>query len=73
MPFCASRCDRNKSGYGWKPRCVKGDDLSASMASATDWAFDEIGEIQRAAGRGESIAQPRWPMLILRSPKGWTD
>jgi phosphoketolase len=37
------------TGYGWQPRFVKGDDLSASMASAVDWALDEIREIQRAA------------------------
>ena len=60
------------TGYGWQPRFVTGDDLSASMAAAMDWALNEIRRIQRAARGGESIAQPRWPMLILRSPKGWT-
>ena len=60
------------TGYGWQPRFVKGDDLSASMAVGMDWVLGEIRGIQRAARRGEPIAQPRWPMLVLRSPKGWT-
>jgi xylulose-5-phosphate/fructose-6-phosphate phosphoketolase len=60
------------TGYGWHPRFVKGNDLSASMAAGMDWALGEIRGIQRAARSGEPIAQPRWPMLVLRSPKGWT-
>jgi xylulose-5-phosphate/fructose-6-phosphate phosphoketolase len=60
------------TGYGWQPRFVKGNDLSASMAVGMDWVLGEIRGIQRAARSGEPIAQPRWPMLVLRSPKGWT-
>ena len=60
------------TGYGWKPRFVEGSDLSASMAAGMDWALEKIREIQQAA-RGENpVAQPRWPMLIMRSSKGWT-
>ena len=60
------------TGYGWHPRFIEGDDLSTNMAAAMDWALDEIRRIQHAARSGQAIAQARWPMLILRSPKGWT-
>jgi len=60
------------TGYGWQPRFVEGDELSANMAAAMDWALAEIRGIQAAARAGKPIPQPRWPMLILRSPKGWT-
>ena len=62
-------------GYGWEPLLVAGDepdDVHQQLAAALDRALDRIAEIQHAArtrGRG---ARPRWPMLILRTPKGWT-
>ncbi len=61
------------TGYGWEPRLVSDDgDLSGQMASAMDWALKGIRKIQSAARSGRPISQPRWPMVILRSPKGWT-
>jgi xylulose-5-phosphate/fructose-6-phosphate phosphoketolase len=42
------------------------------FAAALDEALDEISAFQRAARSGDSTARPRWPMLVLRSPKGWT-
>lgn len=61
------------SGYGWTPWIVAGDDLLAAMGSGMDWAFAEIDRLQHAARRGGSpAAAARWPLLILRSPKGWT-
>jgi len=62
-------------GYGWRPIIVAGDDPEAvhqAFAAALDEVLDEIREIQRAArGEGES-ARPQWPMIVLRTPKGWT-
>jgi xylulose-5-phosphate/fructose-6-phosphate phosphoketolase len=59
-------------GFGWHPIIVSGDDLDEAMASALDTAYAEITELQAAARSGNRPARPRWPMLILRSPKGWT-
>jgi xylulose-5-phosphate/fructose-6-phosphate phosphoketolase len=61
-------------GYGYAVRTVEGDDPAAvhqAMATALDAIFDEIAAIQRRARDGES-RRPRWPMLVLRTPKGWT-
>jgi len=62
-------------GYGWRPIIVAGDEPEAvhqAFAAALDEVLDEIREIQRAArGEGES-ARPQWPMIVLRTPKGWT-
>src|SRR5579871_3025277 len=62
-------------GYGYKPYFVEGDDpplMHQLMASTLDKVLDEIAEIQHAA-RVEGVKErPLWPMIILRSPKGWT-
>jgi xylulose-5-phosphate/fructose-6-phosphate phosphoketolase len=60
------------TGYGWQPRIVAGDDLLAQMGEAMDWVFREIDRIQRVARRGTRLTSTHWPLLILRSPKGWT-
>jgi xylulose-5-phosphate/fructose-6-phosphate phosphoketolase len=62
-------------GYGYKPIFVEGDDpetMHQLMAAAVDGALAEISEIQRSARAGGEVTRPRWPMIILRSPKGWT-
>ena len=64
-------------GYGYAPRVVAGSDPVAMhrlMAHEFDAALDRIGEIQASARRAGPAGTPRpaWPMLILRSPKGWT-
>ena len=62
-------------GYGYRPYFVEGDEPSAmhqEMAAIFDRAFDEIREIQRQARDSGHTHRPRWPMVILRSPKGWT-
>jgi xylulose-5-phosphate/fructose-6-phosphate phosphoketolase len=62
-------------GYGWRPIVVAGDEPEAvhqAFAAALDDALDEIREIQRAAREDAVTARPRWPMLVLRTPKGWT-
>jgi xylulose-5-phosphate/fructose-6-phosphate phosphoketolase len=62
-------------GYGYAPIEVSGSDpdqMHQAMATAMDRAFDAILEIQLAARTGGSNQRPTWPMIILRSPKGWT-
>ncbi len=61
-------------GYGYEPTFVEGDEpapMHQAMATALDASFDAIAEIRRRAVRGEP-GRPRWPMIVLRSPKGWT-
>ncbi|MBY8871280.1 phosphoketolase family protein [Micromonospora sp. PLK6-60] len=62
-------------GYGYRPYVVAGDDPAAVhqlMAATLDRVCDEIAEIQRAARSGGPVERPRWPMIVLRTPKGWT-
>ena len=63
-------------GYGHEPLFVEGDDPSGMherMASALDEAFGKIRRIQEdARGTSGPNERPRWPMIVLRSPKGWT-
>jgi xylulose-5-phosphate/fructose-6-phosphate phosphoketolase len=57
-------------GYGYEPCIVSGDDLDASFFAALDWAYHRIRSIQEAARSGAPLAQPRWPIILLRSLKG---
>ena len=62
-------------GYGYAPYFVEGDDpmvMHQLMAAALDAAVAEIQRIQRDARKHGFTERPFWPMLILRSPKGWT-
>jgi xylulose-5-phosphate/fructose-6-phosphate phosphoketolase len=62
-------------GYGYAPIFVEGHEparMHQLMAAALDQAVDEIQRIKTAARRNGSVERPRWPMIILRSPKGWT-
>ena len=62
-------------GYGYRPVFVEGDDPSfmhERMAAELDEVMDEIATIQRTARDEGDQGRPRWPMIILRSPKGWT-
>jgi xylulose-5-phosphate/fructose-6-phosphate phosphoketolase len=65
-------------GYGWRPLIVDAglDEPTAGpharFAAALDEALDDIRSFQDAARSGSAPARPRWPMIILRSPKGWT-
>ncbi|MGH2826195.1 MAG: phosphoketolase family protein [Actinomycetota bacterium] len=66
---------RLMEGYGYRPRFVTGDDpavMHQQMASVLDECIEEIGVIQRAARAGSETERPRWPMIVLRTPKGWT-
>ena len=62
-------------GYGWSPYFVEGDDprpMHQLMAAALDDAALEIKRIQQQARNNNDLTRPRWPMIILNSPKGWT-
>jgi xylulose-5-phosphate/fructose-6-phosphate phosphoketolase len=62
-------------GYGYRPITVAGDDpanVHQQLAAALDEAFDEIAAIQRDARSGGNTERPVWPMIVLRTPKGWT-
>ena len=62
-------------GCGWEPRFVEGDDpktMHQTMAAALDWAIREIKRIQANARTTGDDSRPTWPMIVLRSPKGWT-
>jgi len=62
-------------GCGHRPIFVSGDDpvvVHQQMAAALDDVVQEIQTIQRTARRQRDPARPRWPMIVLRTPKGWT-
>ncbi|KAF8514034.1 D-xylulose 5-phosphate/D-fructose 6-phosphate phosphoketolase [Gautieria morchelliformis] len=61
------------SGYGYQVRFVEDlEHIDNDMAASMQWALSEIKRIQKAARSGSPIVKPRWPVLILRTPKGWT-
>ncbi len=62
-------------GYGYQPYFVEGDEPEAMhqlMAATVDKAMADIREIQRKAREDGELGRPLWPMIVLRSPKGWT-
>ena len=62
-------------GYGYAPRFVEGSDPEAMhqlMAATLDAVADEIADIQRRARDDGDRSRPRWPMIVLVTPKGWT-
>jgi len=71
------------TGYGYQCAIVDYGDLAhasdeqdhaiqINLANTMKWALDEIRKIQAAARSGKPITKPRWPMIVLRTPKGWT-
>ncbi|HEY9380291.1 MAG TPA: phosphoketolase family protein, partial [Burkholderiales bacterium] len=62
-------------GYGYRPYFVEGSEPEAMhqlMADTLETAIDEIRAIQKEARDTNKAVRPRWPMIVLRSPKGWT-
>jgi xylulose-5-phosphate/fructose-6-phosphate phosphoketolase len=63
-------------GYGWEPHFVEGDEpmpMHEAMASTLDAVIEQVLNIQTAARKpGAQVDRPRWPMIVLVSPKGWT-
>jgi len=66
-------------GYGYRPLIVAGgfdgepsEPVHQGLAAVLDEALEEIASIQQSARSGSTAARPRWPMIVLRTPKGWT-
>ncbi|QWF72419.1 phosphoketolase family protein [Methylomonas paludis] len=62
-------------GYGWTPYFVEGDDpvlMHEAMAATLDQVIEQIKHIQLQARQQHEVSRPRWPMIVLASPKGWT-
>src|SRR5450432_3580587 len=62
-------------GYGWAPHFVEGDDpttMHLLMAETLDTVIEKIKDIQQSARKQGNARRPLWPMIVLRSPKGWT-
>lgn len=71
--------DQLLRGYGWTPYFVEGDDpelMHQTMAKALNDVIEQIQDIKQEAqipkSMHHSMKRPRWPMIVLRSPKGWT-
>jgi xylulose-5-phosphate/fructose-6-phosphate phosphoketolase len=67
--------DQFLRGCGWAPLFVEGDDpdtMHERMATVMEAAIEDIRQIQSSARARKIAARPRWPMIVLRSPKGWT-
>ncbi len=67
--------DQLMRGYGWEPFFVEGDDPHAMhqlMADTMDHVVSEIKRIKKQSAEYADFPRPRWPMIILNSPKGWT-
>jgi len=61
------------TGYGYQVRIVKNlEDIHDDLAASFEWALSEIRRIQQSARSGARILKPRWPMIVLRTPKGWS-
>ncbi|MDM0000718.1 phosphoketolase family protein [Variovorax sp. J22P240] len=62
-------------GYGYKPYFVEGSDpaeMHQKMAATLDTIFAELRDIREKAGVSGRAERPRWPMIVLRTPKGWS-
>jgi xylulose-5-phosphate/fructose-6-phosphate phosphoketolase len=62
-------------GYGWTPYVVEGDDpqvVHRRIASTLEQCIDDIRRFQTEARNNGTATRPRWPMIVLRTPKGWT-
>jgi xylulose-5-phosphate/fructose-6-phosphate phosphoketolase len=58
------------TGYGYQPRFVEDlEDIDSDLAGAMDWALAEIRKIQKDARTGTAQMKPRWPVIIMRTPK----
>ncbi|PKM13423.1 MAG: phosphoketolase [Gammaproteobacteria bacterium HGW-Gammaproteobacteria-3] len=79
-PTILARIDHDElehlfQGYGWRPYFVEGSEPMAmhrKMAEVMEQCVLEIRRIQQHARQHDDAARPRWPMIVLRSPKGWT-
>jgi xylulose-5-phosphate/fructose-6-phosphate phosphoketolase len=73
--LCDEELEQLFRGYGYVPHFVAGDEprhVHAALAAALDAMLDEIAAVQSAARQRDLGDRPTWPMLVLRTPKGWT-
>ena len=79
-PTILARIDRDEldqllRGYGWVPHFIEGHEpakMHQAMAATLDKVVAQIEKIQRNARKSGDPTRPRWPMIVLNSPKGWT-
>jgi xylulose-5-phosphate/fructose-6-phosphate phosphoketolase len=79
-PTLLARIDRDEldqffRGNGWTPHYVEGDDpdlMHEAMATVMETVIGEIAAIRHHARTTDDTTRPHWPMIVLRSPKGWT-
>ncbi|MDA4117631.1 MAG: phosphoketolase family protein [Thaumarchaeota archaeon] len=70
-----SELEQFLQGCGWTPHFVEGDDpekMHELMATIMEEVIESIRQIQRSARSKKDSTRPRWPMIVLKSPKGWT-
>jgi len=70
-----SELDSLLRGYGWTPHFVEGSDrdsMHQAMAATVEHCVNQIRDIRQSAAGSAHFARPHWPMIVLRSPKGWT-
>ncbi len=60
------------SGYGYEPHIVEGNNIYEKMVTTMERAYQSIKDIQDHARRGGKVERPKFPMIILKTPKGWT-
>ncbi|MBT4384678.1 phosphoketolase family protein [Candidatus Peregrinibacteria bacterium] len=58
-------------GYGYEPHIVSGANLDKKMMHAMEKSYQRIRAVQKKARNGGSVLKPKWPVILLRSPKGW--
>lgn len=59
------------TGYGYEVRfCGEHEDLDADLTASLEWALGQIRKIQIAARKGIPMTRPKWPMIVLSTPKG---
>jgi len=67
--------DQLLRGYGWTPYFVEGDEpepMHQLMAATLEKAIEDIRKIQNSARDKNDATRPRWPMIVMKTPKGWT-
>ena len=60
------------TGYGYEPFIVEGDNLDETMLETMETCYQRIAAIQKTARAGNPVERPRFPMILFKSPKGWT-
>lgn len=58
-------------GYGYEPLIVKGNKVEEEMFEASEKAYQMIRKIQADARSGKKVEKPKWPVILVRTPKGW--